>query len=436
MKSLETGKLFSGIEYHANLETVVGTTATAERSKQGSYVVEVNVKVAVPKPHRSLDDLRKLNDKLDKVLPGLAALLPAAKVSPEFDELYRTKITSLRKNLNQLDGLLSRHNFYDCETILELHHPQTKRRALLIQADMDVDTDGADGDRIYTADNSSRTFQPFTSFRWEKKTQFANPCAGLWEKRIAENETKLKELRGADAQKMKADTARLRSELRDMEKYSYLIGAADPFIVVPGSMIGSLKEGPSVGDFCLVIVGDGLYPAIIGDTGPTMKMGEASLRICKQINPHANGGNRPVSELKATYLIFPGTAERPMAPPNYAQWRARCETLLNEIGGWQGQLFEWEDITRSAAPPPPPPPTPPVTPPTPPTTPPTTPGTPPTTPAGTPAPPGNPPATPPAGNPAPATPAPGTPSPSPAPTPPAPGTPPPASPAPGQPAKP
>src|SRR5262245_37693998 len=49
MKSLEIGKIFSGIEYHANLETIPGTTATTERTKQGSYVVEVNVKVTVPK---------------------------------------------------------------------------------------------------------------------------------------------------------------------------------------------------------------------------------------------------------------------------------------------------------------------------------------------------------------------------------------------------
>jgi hypothetical protein len=410
MKKVEIGSMFNGFQYRANLETVLGENATTERGKQDSYVVEVNVKVKVPKPHQSLEDLRKLNDKLDKALPGLAAMLPMARVSQDFDDLYRTKITSLRTNLNRLDILLSRHNFFDCETILELRHPETKRRALLIQADMDVDTDGADGDRLYTTDNSSRTFQPFTSYRWEKKTQNPNPCIAVWEKRIADNEAKMKELKGAEAQKLKNDNARFRLEMREMEKFSYLIGVADPFIVLPTPMIGSPKEGPAIGDYCVVIIGDTLYPAIVGDAGPTMKMGEASLRICRQINAQANGGNRPVSELKATYLLFPGTAERPMTPPDYTKWRNKCDALLKEIGGWQGELFEWTDITRPFAPAPPPPPPPPPTPPpttvtptpTPPVTP--TPGTPATPAPGTPAPVDPAPTTPGASPPAPATP--------------------------------
>lgn len=366
MKSLQTGTIFNGITYQANLETLTGESATTERSKQDSYVVEVNVKVKVPKAHQSLEELRKLNDKIDKVLPGLPEMMPTAKVSPEFEDLYRLKVNQLRTNLNKLDVLLSRHNFYDCETILDLQHPQTKRRAVIIQSDMDVDTDGADGDRLYTTDNSSRTFQPFTSYRWEKKTTNPNPCVPIWEKKIAENDAKLKDAKAADATKLKADNTRLRLEIKEMERFSYLIGVADPFIVLPTPMFGSVKEGPAIGDMCAVIVGDNIYPAIVGDAGPTMKIGEASLRLCRQIYPAANGAYRAVSDLKVTYLLFPGTAERPMTPPNYAQWRTRCEALLNEIGGYQGQLFEWTDITRSAAPPPPTPPpavvTPPATP--------------------------------------------------------------------------
>ncbi len=404
-KDIKVGSIFNGINYKVNFETIVGTTATAERAKQDSYTVEVTVKVDVPKPHTSLEELRKLNDKLDKALPGLAMLLPTAKVSRDFDELYRAKVTSIKTSLNRLDSLLTRHNFYDCETILELRHPETKRRALLIQADMDVDTDGTDGDRLFTADMSSRTFQPFTSYRWEKLTKVPNPCVAIWEKKIAENEAKLKEPKNSETPRLKGENARLKLEIRDLEKYSYLIGVADPFVVLPGPMFGNLKEGPSVGDYCVVIVGDTLYPAIVGDAGPGMKVGEASLRICKQILPQANGNYRPVTDLKATYLVFPGTAERPMVAPNYAQWRTRCEALLNEIGGWQGELFDWPDITRSAVPPPPPPP-PPETPPAPGA------GTAPGQPAGTPAagtPEAKPPAAPtvppgtaaPAGNPAP-----------------------------------
>lgn len=421
-KELKVGTMFNGITYKVNLETIVGTTATAERSKQDSYTVEVSVKVDVPKPHTSLEELRKLNDKLDKALPGLAGLLVTARVSPDFDDLYRTKVNSLKASLNRLDSLLTRHNFYDCETILELRDPTTKRRALLIQADMDVDTDGTDGDRLYAvSDNNSRTFQPFTSYRWDKKSPNPNPCVAVWEKRVTDLEAKLKE-KGADTSRLKADLSRLRVELRDLGKYSYLIGVADPFVVLPTSMFGSLKEGPSIGDYCVVIVGDTLYPAIVGDAGPIMKIGEASLRICKQVSPQSNGNYRPVSELKATYLVFPGTAERPMVSPDYTAWRNRCQALLNEIGGWQGELYDWPDITKPAVPPPPPPPPPETT--NPPTgtpaapagTPTSPPGTTPTAPAGTtpPAPtPGNaPPATPaptPASGAAPATPPPAPP---------------------------
>ena len=363
MKSLLTGNIFSGIHFKANLETSVGATATTERNTSDSYTVEVNVKVKVPKAHQQIEELQKLNNKLAMVLPGLVEMLVTAKVSPEFEELYRNKITSLRTNLNRLDQLLSRHNFYDCETILDLQHPITKRKAVLIQADMDVDTDGSDGDRIVPADGTSRTFQPFTNYHWEKKTPVPNPCVAVWEKKIADNEAKAKDPKNAnDAPKLKADSARLRSEIRDMQMFSYLVGVADPFIVLPTAMFGKNRDGytPAIGDYCVVIVDGVLYPAIIGDKGPHTKIGEASLRICKQINARANGENRPVNDLKATYLIFPGTAEK-LATPNLAQWRTRCEALLNEVGGVGGELFTWQDITQSSVPPPPPvPPTPPA----------------------------------------------------------------------------
>jgi hypothetical protein len=61
-----------------------------------------------------------------------------------------------------------------------------------------------------------------------------------------------------------------------------------------------------------------------------------------------------VNDLKATYLVFPGTADRPFAAPDLARWTARCAKLLEEIGGHHGVLFQWEDLTK----PPPPPATP------------------------------------------------------------------------------
>lgn len=355
-KTLQTGSIFNGFQFRANLETSLGSTATTDRNQADSYAVEVNVKVKVPKPHRELAELRKLNDNLATLLPELPAMLEIAKVSPEFDELYRNKVTALRTNLNRLDQLMTRHNFYDCETILELQSLTTKRRALLLQADMDVDTDGSDGDRVASIENDSRTFQPMTSYHWPRRTQTPNPFIAVWEKRIKTSEDRIADTKtsSADAQRLKAELPRLRDEVRDMQTFSYLVGALDPFIVLPSSMFGGNKGPftPSVGDYCVVIAGDTLYPAIVGDAGPINKAGEASLRICKQISATATGGIRPMNDLKATYLVFPGSAEKPWSAPDAVKWRARCEQLLTELGGYHGTLFTWPDLTPPAPAPP------------------------------------------------------------------------------------
>src|SRR5205085_4929405 len=107
------------------------------------------------------------------------------------------------------------------------------------------------------------------------------------------------------------------------------------------------------GDYALVIFGDGIYPAIVGDIGPNDKVGEASFRIAKQINPQATPYNRPVSDLKVTYLVFPGTADPQFGPPDLEKLQERCQKLVDEIGGATVPLHHWENII-----PPPPTPTP------------------------------------------------------------------------------
>ncbi len=358
-KTLNVGSIFNGIHFRTKLETVDGTTATADRNSAGSYSVEVTVKVAVPKPHRSIQELAKLNENIAKLLPGLAEMLGTAAVAPEFDDLYRRKVTSIRSNMDRLDQLLSRHNFYDCETMIELQNPRTKRKALLIQADMDVDTDGADGDRLPTFDTSSRTYQPMTTYRWKKRTPTPNPCTPIWEKRILDNEAKIKDPKFAgDVPRLKADNARLRAEVADMKANSFLIGSMDPFIVLPSQMFSRKKTGfaPRVGDYCLVLAGDVFYPAIIGDAGPTAKIGEASLRLCREINAKSNGDVRAVSDLKVTYIVFPGTAEKETSPPDLLLWQTRCAALLDDFSPHTGTLFQWQ------LPPPPQPVAPPPTP--------------------------------------------------------------------------
>jgi hypothetical protein len=353
-KRLDTGKIFNGMKYRVTLETEVGTSATAERNDPDSYVAELVFKVKVPKPHKSLEDISKLNSRLSELLPALPTLVENAKISPVFDDLYRLKCSALQSGLHRLDTLLTRHNFYDCETLLELQHPQTKRRALFIQADMDVDTDGSDVDRVPEIEGASSTFQPFTSYRWAKKTEKVSPLIAFRDEKIKDLEQEaMGSATGARREAIKTSIGDLKGQIGELQRFSFLIGHADPFIVLPGSMFGAGRTGPfapQVGDYCLVIYDGVLYPAIVGDVGPRAKMGEASLRICKQILPTATGASRPVNDLKVTYLVFPSSVDKPFAVPDLEKWRAKCAKLLEEIGGYQGELFAWEDLTKPKAP--------------------------------------------------------------------------------------
>ena len=351
-KRMEVGRMFNGAQVRASVETDYGGSATAVRGDLASYEVDVKVRVKIPKPHTSLEELAKLNDQLPVLLPGLPALLEGAKVSAVWDNLYRLKVTQLQKALNRFDNLLSRHDLFDCETVLDLQHPATKRRAVLIQADMDTDGDGSDSDRVPEVDGSSATFQPFTSYRWAKRTETQNSFIIPRETKLRQYESELAtpNLSAVRLSDLKEAVARLKSEISDLKKYSFLVAATDPFVVLPLSMVG--KKSPfacGVGDYCVVAYGGVLYPAIVGDAGPAAKIGEGSLRLCQQLNPKANAAFRPESDLKVTYLIFPGTNQTPWGVPDLGKWRQRCEQLLHEIGGYGGELFTWPDLTMPAA---------------------------------------------------------------------------------------
>src|SRR5438067_4140628 len=342
---LDTGRLFSGITLHSSVEPTPGADATTERVDPESYVLELKLKPRVPTPNRTIDELAKVNPKLPELLPGLATLLSTEPVSPLFAQLYDTKIRMLRENLGRLDVLLSRHNFFDCQTVLQLQHPQTHRKALLLQADMDVDADGSDGDRMTVGTGAPANFKPFTSYRWPKKTSAPNPYLAATEaaSKRAEDEYALATTAPARKRELRNAIAQLRAEVGTLEKYSFLIGAADPFIVVPGAFTHA-HDPVKPGDYALVVFGDAIYPAIVGDVGPNDKVGEASLRIAKQINTLSTPYNRPVSDLKVTYIIFPDTADKPFGPPDLEKLQARCETLVKEIGGASVPLHHWENI--------------------------------------------------------------------------------------------
>ncbi|MEO7168129.1 MAG: glycoside hydrolase family 75 protein [Chthoniobacterales bacterium] len=348
---LDTAKLWSGITVHAEVDPTPGGAASSERLDPQSYVLDLKLKVRVPTPNRTLEELAQVTPELPKLLPKLRESIGADPVSPLFQQLYDLKVQTLRQDLVRLDQLLSRHNFYDCQTVLQLRHPETKRSAVLLQSEMDVDADGSDADRMPVTNGGSTNFKPFTSYHWAKTTTQPNMFLPLAEATLRRYETEFaqKGLTSERNRDLRIGIARVKTEIDSLKRFSYLIAETDPYIVLPG-IFARAKEAGRVGDYAVVIFGNQIYPALVGDVGPNDKVGEASLRIAKQINAAATPYNRPVSDLQVTYLIFPGTAEKPFGPPDLEKIRARCEKLVEEMGGASVPLHRWENLIPTPTP--------------------------------------------------------------------------------------
>ena len=126
-------RLFNGITLHSTVETTPGADAATERIQPESYVLDLKLLAHVPSPNKTIEELAKVSPQLPTLLPGLTSMLSADSVSPLFAQLYDTKVRMLRENLGRLDLLLSRHNFFDCQAVLQLQHPETHRKALLLR---------------------------------------------------------------------------------------------------------------------------------------------------------------------------------------------------------------------------------------------------------------------------------------------------------------
>ena len=77
----EVARLFSGVEVHAQVESGIGDIASVERRALDSYLLDLQVHVRVPKAAQTIAELSEPDPSLPTVLPGLAAMLPAGKVS-------------------------------------------------------------------------------------------------------------------------------------------------------------------------------------------------------------------------------------------------------------------------------------------------------------------------------------------------------------------
>lgn len=348
-------KLRSGIPFHVEVAFDKGSLASIERVDEKSLTANYRLAVRVPKAAQTMKELEKNSAGLSKILPGLEPVLAGAKVSPWYARLYQNKTERMKRDAVQLGEILTKHNFYDCETIL---HMDTKdgKRVFLMQAEMDVVSDGSDGDRLAKMPDeivNSTHYQPFTSYGWPKLTKTPNPMVAGWEKRIEGGEKELKDPATSAERKewLRTRIAYLKRGVEDLKARSFLIAEYDPFIVIPVNLLtASDAYAPKVGDYAVVVHDGKVYPAIVGDGGPTFKVGEASLRMARELNANSSPYRRPVSDLTVTYVVFPGSRMEKKGPPDYALWRQKCHDLLGALGGLgEGYtLHEWKNLLPEA----------------------------------------------------------------------------------------
>jgi hypothetical protein len=343
-----------------NWEVVAEGSASSLRLNGASYLNQI--RIAIPTPTKEVSALTRLNPHLPKLLPDFALLIESAEVSSRYAELYALKLKELKKG-----ELLTSHNYFDCETVLRLAHPKTGRKVLLLQADMDVVTDGSDPGRAplmgdYDAARSSDWFLPETAYSWARSKGEPNPFLDYYPEALV----KLQKLRAQLEEEAKADPGVIWRELiltcddqiyrikerglhkstkSNLKGRSFLLAERDPFVVLPVPWANkSAAWSPKTGDYAAVIYRDRIYPAILGDLGPRHKVGEASLRLARELNPKANGKTRAVGDLTVTYLYFPKTAS-PARAPDLALWHEKVSALLREIGGLgEGvKLHDWAE---------------------------------------------------------------------------------------------
>ncbi|MBQ3217907.1 MAG: glycoside hydrolase family 75 protein [Akkermansia sp.] len=339
-------ELTRGLNNYSSVNFIPGTTASQDRKKKDAYQLRVSLNTYLPKAAEG-DALLKANPELPSALADFSGLMQAAKVSPWYHDIYLHKQNRVRKNTALLNQLLDRHNFYDTDTVLDIVAPQSNRHVLWIQADMDVVSDGSDGDRLPTMPEKIRKsdyYQPTTSYRWRKLGKTPNPLLEGWQERY-KRYTK-------EGNKEKAEEAKL--VIADLQRYSFLLAEYDSFIVIPLTLKekrndesrGGAAFRPEPGDYAAVVVGKRVFPAIVGDFGPKFKTGEASLRLSKAVNPKAKVYARPVSDLGVSYIIFPGTKEPENGPIDYARLNSRVRELLGEIGGLAegAEFVEMQDL--------------------------------------------------------------------------------------------
>ncbi len=353
----EVIKLANGAVVDTSVEASPSTNTTLSTIPiNAAYHLQLTLHVAIPTPATKFSDLTAATPELAQALPNMEEMIPSSaqgekEASPFFKKLFENKIKSLQHQLTFLGLLFPKESLYDCQTILTLKNKKSAARALLVQAIMNVNADGSDGDRNIPLEKLSLAYQPQTNYRWPKITSHPNPNLHETEDRLAQlklTATANTALTLEQKNKLEEQIKIKEQTIAELQRWSFLIGSADPFIVLPKFMLDPKNEDSiMIGDYAVVLYQNKLYPAIVGDIGPSSKIGEASLRLCREIDPRSGADHRPVSAPHVSYFIFPKSAEMPMTAPNYSHWSERCHQLWNAIGGsptmtWQ----EWHNLEQ------------------------------------------------------------------------------------------
>lgn len=101
------------------------------------------------------------------------------------------------------------------------------------------------------------------------------------------------------------NTLRRPGSARDTRRQAdYADAGSVPFIVLPGRVRLPLGKSAGPGDYAAVVVGGKVAYAVVGDSGPSGKLGEGSHAL------HAVLGTHSIDAVDGSYtLLFPGTAD-------------------------------------------------------------------------------------------------------------------------------
>jgi hypothetical protein len=111
-------------------------------------------------------------------------------------------------------------------------------------------------------------------------------------------------------------------------QYRYIDASAIPFIVLPGGH----QNGAKLGDVCLcynLVTGDNCY-GVFADTGPSSKIGEASMRMASTLGIPSDPKKGGTENKSVVYLVFPSSVGS-WKPPHI--WWDIANTMVSAWGG-------------------------------------------------------------------------------------------------------